>query len=102
ALLTQMLKAPHAAFVARAPRLDALADPGLLLRPELVELALHDGFDRELSRFQVFVTRVIPGKGEKLAPIELDDARRDAVEEGAVVRHHDRRRLLLNELFQRE
>ena len=40
ALLAQALEPPHAAFVARAARLDALADPHFLLRPELVELAV--------------------------------------------------------------
>src|SRR6185369_7877619 len=43
-LLSQPLQAPHAPFVARATRLDALADPGFLLGPELVELAPHHGF----------------------------------------------------------
>ena len=39
ALAAQRLEPSHPAFVARAPRLDALADPGFFLRPELVELA---------------------------------------------------------------
>ena len=44
----QALEALHAAFVARAARLDALADPDLFLRPELVERRLRDFFGREL------------------------------------------------------
>ena len=39
ALAAQHFEPPHAPFVARAPRFDALADPRLFLRPELVELA---------------------------------------------------------------
>ena len=40
----------HAPLVARAPRLDALADPDFFLRPELVELALARPPRRQLLR----------------------------------------------------
>jgi hypothetical protein len=89
ALLAQVLQARDAALVARAPRLDALADPGFLLRPEAVELAVGDGLGRQLFRFFLFIKRKIPGKGKKLPPVEFHDARGDAVEEGAVVGDDD-------------
>ena len=48
ALLAQLLQPLHAPFVAGAAGLDALADPDLLLRPELVEAAVGDCLGREL------------------------------------------------------
>ena len=41
ALLAHRHQRAHAAFVARAPRLDALPQPGFLLRQPLVELLLR-------------------------------------------------------------
>ena len=47
ALDAQLLERAHPALVARAPRLHALADPGLLLRELLVEQRRMLGFDLE-------------------------------------------------------
>ena len=91
ALIAQPLQPPHAALVARAPRLDPLADPDLLLRPELVELALRHRLGGELRRLGLLVGREISRERQQPPAVELDDARGDAVEEGAIVRHHDRR-----------
>ena len=85
ALVAQALQAPHAAFVARAARLDALADPDFLLRPELVELGVLDRLGGELRRLARLVGGEVAREGQQPAAVELDDARGDAVEEGAVV-----------------
>jgi hypothetical protein len=52
ALPAQVFEPAHAAFVARPARFDPLADPGLLLRPELVELPMRDGFGASSSAFR--------------------------------------------------
>ena len=89
-----VLEPSHAAFVARAARLDALADPRLFLRPELVELAVRRRFGGELVALARFVRGEVAGIGAQHAAIELDDARGHAVEERAVVRDDDRVGLL--------
>jgi hypothetical protein len=48
ALAAQALQPLDPAFVARAARLDAAADPRFLLGPELVELAVGGLLDGEL------------------------------------------------------
>src|SRR3954471_15870500 len=100
ALGAQPLQATHPAFVARAPGLDALADPGFLLGPELVELAPHHGLDFELPGLQRFIARIVAREGQQPAPVELENARRYSVEEGAVVRDDDGRRLPQQQLLQ--
>ena len=65
------LEPGDAAFVARAPRLDALADPRLLLRPELVEAAPRHGLGGKLVRLQPLERRKIPGVGPQQAAGEL-------------------------------
>src|SRR5206468_13130744 len=85
ARLAQALEAPHAPFVAGAARLDAFPDPGFLLRPELVELGVHHRFDGELRALARLVRGEVAGEGEQAPAVELEDARGDAVEEGAVV-----------------
>src|SRR5688572_27720152 len=101
ALLAQALQAPHAALVARGARRHALADPGLLLGPELVELAVGDRLVDE-GFFLRFLVRGKPaGKRVQLAAVELEDARGDAVEEGAVVGDDDRG-LLQQQVFQHQ
>ena len=101
ALDAQRFEPAHAAFVARATRLDAATDPDFFLRPELVELAIGDVFGRELLALARFVGGEVAGKAAQQAAIELDDARDDAIEERAVVRDHDRGRALEQQLFQR-
>ena len=69
---------------------DALADPDLLLGPELVELARGDGFVGEERFFPFLIRGEVAGEGKEAAAVELEDARAGAVEEGAVVGDHDR------------
>ena len=77
------------AFVARAPRFDALADPRFLLRPELVELAPCRRLGFELDGLPRLVGGEVARIGTQQAAVELDDARGHAVEKRAVVRDHD-------------
>src|SRR5216684_8460820 len=102
ALLAQALEALDSAFVARAPRLDAFADPGFFLRPELVELARGDRLGGELAGLDALVIGEVAGVGAQHAAIELEDARREAVEKGAVVRDDDRGGLLQQRSLQPE
>ena len=88
----QLLQALDAAFVARAPGLDALADPDFLLCPEPVELAVGHRLFGQLFRLAPLVRGVIARIRAQQAPVEFDDARRDAVEERAIVRDDDRGR----------
>ena len=78
-----------AAFVARAARLDALADPDLLLRQQLVDLGVDHRFLRELLFLLRQVLLEVARVGAQLAAVELDDAGGDAIEEAAVVGDDD-------------
>ena len=75
------------AFVASAPRLDALADPRLLLRELLVEQRRVLGLDVERGAFLEHVVVVAAGPAREAAAIELHDARRKTPDEGAIVAH---------------
>src|SRR6185295_15045802 len=55
----QVFEALHAAFVARAPRLDALADPHLFLRPELVEAAVGEILGGVYLGLALLVDRIV-------------------------------------------
>src|SRR6185437_10150381 len=99
-LPTQLLQSAHPSFVAGATRLDSLADPDLLLRPELVEAAVGNVFGGQLLLPSRFVSREIPRVGAQHAAVELYDPRGDTVEEGAIVGDHDRRRNLQQQLLQ--
>ena len=89
ALLAQRLEATHAAFVACAARLDTLAYPDFFLCPELVELSIDDLLGGELFALARFVGCKVTGIRTQQTAIELDDPRRDPVEEGPVVRDDD-------------
>ena len=91
ALDPEPLEPAHAPFIARAPRLDATADPHLFLCPELVELAIGDRLGRQLLALARLVLREIAGVGAQVAAVELDDPRRDTIEKVPVVRDEDRR-----------
>src|SRR5439155_27316185 len=86
ALEAQRLQAAHPAFVPRAARLDALADPDFLLREDLVELALMHGLGFERFRFLLLVGGEIARVSTQVPAVELDDPQRDGVEEAPVVR----------------
>ena len=89
ALFAQVLEALHAAFVARAPRLDTLADPHFFLRPEFLEAPVREIFGEVDLGLALFVHRVIAREGAQDAAIELGDAVRHLVEEAPVVRDDD-------------
>src|SRR5690606_9117000 len=85
ALAAQGLQAPDPAFVARAPRLDALADPDLFLAQQLVETRLSQSFG-----FQPLCLAHLPGaeiarKAQQASTVQLDDARGHHIEKSAVV-----------------
>src|SRR6185503_7097993 len=87
-------------FVARAARLDALADPDFLLRPEAVELAVGDRFRSKVFLFLFLVNTEISRITSQNTPVQFQDARGDAVEEGAVVGDDDARRMLDDQILQ--
>src|SRR4029453_12071002 len=74
ALAAQRFQPAHAAFIPRPARLDPLADPGFLLRPEPVELALRDGFGHELPRLARFVGTEVAGIRTQETAVQLDNA----------------------------
>ena len=85
ALRAQCLQPLHATDAPRAPRLDTLSHPDLFLRQQLVGARARQRLDRKL----LFLPRLVGVEGTGIAAqhatIELDDPRRDGVEEGAVV-----------------
>src|SRR5207302_135086 len=88
-LNSQPLEPLYATLVAGAPRFDALADPNLLLLPELVEASPRGLLGAELLILARFVGAEVSRVRAQHAPIQLDDARRDAVEKRAVMGDHD-------------
>ncbi len=92
ALGTQALETAYPPFIAGTPGLDALTNPNLLLGPELVEFACRHRFRGQLLGLACLVGGEIPRVGAQPAAIELDDAGRKPVQEGAVVGDHDRGR----------
>ncbi len=91
ALLAQLHQVAHAAFVPRAPRLDALPQPGLFLLELLVEPLELARLGVERVGLLLEVQRVAPRPRRQAAAIELDDARRQRREERAIVRHEEQR-----------
>src|SRR6185437_13603513 len=91
ALHAQPLQPAHATFIPGAAGLDPFADPDFLLGPELVEAAARNLLGGELLLPCGLVRREIAGVGAKHAAVELHDASRDAIEEGAIVSDHDHR-----------
>ena len=91
ALLAQRHQAVDAADAAGAARLHALADPDLLLRQQLVEARIGQRLVLELARLGRLVGAEAAGVAAQLAAVQFEDAGRDRVEEGAVVRDQDDR-----------
>src|SRR5512140_3716891 len=85
----QSVQPAHASLVAGAARLYTLADPRLCLCEELVELAVLDRLDGELLGLARFIRGVVAGIVEQAAAVKLDDAKRHAIEEPAIVRHEE-------------
>jgi len=88
----------HAALVARAPRLDPLADPDFLLRELLVEERPVALLLFERGRLLGEELRVVPGPRGEHAAVELHDARREAREQRAIVSHEEDRAAELEQL----
>ena len=76
---------PHAALVAGAAGLDALADEDLLALEEPVEALGLRHLAGQLRAAALQVGGVVAGPRAEAAPLELDDAGGQPLEEGAVV-----------------
>ena len=85
AFAPQLLQAQHAAFVARAPRLYALAYPHFFLRQHLVELGIDHRLVRQHAFLDLLVCREVAGEARQLAAVQFDDARGDVIQETPVV-----------------
>jgi len=85
ALDAQGLQAAHPAFVPRAARFDALADPDFLLREHLVELALMHCLGFERFRLLLLVGGEVARVSAQVSAVELDDPQRDRIEEAPVM-----------------
>src|SRR4029434_1374512 len=70
------LQNPHPPFVARAPGLDALANPRFFFRQLLVEVNRRARLDLQQFLFFTQVSVEVAGKSTQLSPIELDDSGR--------------------------
>ena len=75
----------HASFVARAPRLDALPQPGFLLRQAFVEFLLLHRLAGHPFLLLPQESRIVAGPRRQLAAIDFDDPGRETLEEGAIV-----------------
>ena len=85
ALSAQLLEGAHSAFVARAPRFHALANPRFLLRELLVEQRRVPGLDFQRCPLLQHVLVVVAGPSAQLSAIQFEDARREAAHECAVM-----------------
>ena len=89
AFAPQRLQLAHAAFVARAPRLDALAYPHFLLRELLVEQRVGLRLRMQAFFAPAQIIFVVARPRRELAAIDLDDARGERAQEAAIVRDED-------------
>ncbi len=78
ALLAQRQQRTDATFVAGAARLDAAADPGLLLRELLVEERVVARLLLERRRLLGEEVRIVARPRGERAAVEFEDARREA------------------------
>ena len=76
---------PHPPLVAGAACLDAPADPCLLALHQFVEPGILRRFNIEELLLAADVAPIIAGEGDQSAPIDLQDARRQAPQEGPIV-----------------
>jgi hypothetical protein len=81
----------HAPLVARAARLDPLAQPGFFFRQLLVELLLPHRLGRQPFLLAAQEAGVVARPRREAATIQLDDPRRDVLQEDAVVGHEHHR-----------
>ena len=103
ALATHGRQRTDATFVARPPRLDALAQPGLLVRQALVERLLCDGLVGQPLVLLGQEGRVVSRPRGQPPTVDVHDARGHPLEKGTVVcDEHDRARIVLEEALQPE
>ena len=81
----QGIESAHPAFVARAPRLDAFADPAFFFRQALVEQRVVRGLGRELLGLLGLEFGVVARVFAEPAAVEFDDARGQARQKLAIV-----------------
>ena len=87
ALFAHRHQPPHTALVACSSRFDPLTKPRFFLREPLVEFVVVNGLVREPFIFLAKEHRVVSRPRRQAAAVELDDARRDALEKHTIVRH---------------
>src|SRR5699024_11854368 len=85
ALCTHGFERAYTALVARAPRLDALPDPDLLLREALVECRRGIGFVGQRLVLVGQITVVIARIGHQPAAVQIDNACCQRAQQGTVV-----------------
>src|SRR5690606_20894423 len=100
-LTAHRFQAPHPALVPGPARLDALADPGFLLRQQLVEARALLLLRIQPLLAAAFVVGPVAGPAAHLPAVDLDDARGQGAQEAAVVGdEHQRAFPCLEEAFQ--
>src|SRR5690606_40519574 len=77
------LEPAHTPFVARAPRLDALPDPDLLLGQHLVEAGVFLRLGVQALLASALVVRPVAGPTAHLATVDLPDPGGQRAQEGA-------------------
>ena len=87
----QGLQGADPAFVARAPGLDARADPDLFLGQLLVELGVLPGLGLQGRLLAIQVRRVVARPAREPAAVEFQDAGRHFAEQGPIVRDEQQR-----------
>ena len=89
-LTSKLFETQHAAFVARASRFDALANPHFFLRQKFVELGVLDRLVVQNRFLPGQIGAEVSGAGEQTATIQFDDACRYAIQKTPVMgdEHH--------------
>ena len=101
AVLTHVFKARDATLCTRAARFHASANPHFFLSQQLVGLGIHHGFLSELIILLRHIRGEVAGVGAQQATVELDDAGRNAIQEGTIVGNGDETALEINQqIFQ--
>src|ERR1700730_2630667 len=85
ALNPQLFESPHAALVAGAARLNALADPYLFLSQLFIEQRRMLRFDFQRGALLQYVIIVAAGPRAQLAPVEFHDPRRQTAYKGPIM-----------------
>ncbi len=99
AFATHFLQCPNPPFVARAAGLDALADPHFFLGQALVEQCVGSFFGGQLLFLVHQETGVVAVPVDQVATIQLEDAGRQGLQEGAVVGNEQHRAVEAQQRF---